>query len=230
MLDSDDYLAPDTLELMLYTLNEYNSDCVVCGLNQSSGTIWAPPIKKHYDSIDDFQKEYLFWLKTELLSCSVNKLYKKELVTSLYPEEMSFAEDLVFCLNYLKNCQSVTFIPSPLYQHDVSNISSITHSFNVRRFTDVELMQDAISNFCSITNQSGNINEKYIKDAISIVRNFIKSPNYSDAEKRDRLFEWYKRSHMKNVLLRNCPTYKDKIILFCIKFRLFNLLNLIWNR
>ena len=28
MLDSDDYLAPDTLELMLYTLNEYNSDSV----------------------------------------------------------------------------------------------------------------------------------------------------------------------------------------------------------
>lgn len=230
LLDSDDWLATNTLEVLLYKQKEMHSDCVICGLKQSSGTVWAPSFEKHYEHSDEFNKDFTYWLNTELLSCSVNKLYKKELIKSLYPVDMSFAEDLVFCLNYLKGCERITFIPDPLYQHDVSNTSSITHTFNLQRFVDVELMQDALVDYGKLLHESCDISDKYIKDAIAIVRNFIKSPNYSNTEKRYRLFEWYKRSHMKNVLLRNCPTYKDKIILFCIKFRLFNLLNLIWNR
>ena len=75
-VDSDDYLSLNACESLIYKQGLSASDCVIFGFNQLSGTIWAPQIDKLYSSLKDFKEEYIYWLNTELLSSSVNKLYK----------------------------------------------------------------------------------------------------------------------------------------------------------
>lgn len=230
MLDSDDWIAPNTLNTLLAVQQESQSDCVICGLNQTSGAVWAPIENKVYNSFQHFCADFPYWLNTELLSCSVNKLYKRELITSFYPENMSFAEDLVFCLNYLRNCDRISFISDPLYQHDVSNTNSLTHSFDIHRFEDVELMQAAILDFGKNCIDKHNLKTKYIKDIISVIRNYFKISNYSFEEKKQKITEWYYDSHLKTYKISDFISMKDKFIFLLLKTKNYGILNLLWNR
>ena len=103
LLDSDDWLALNTVEILLNEQQIYNADCVVFGFNQTSGNIWAPNKNITYHSSIELKKEFPYWLNTELLSSSVNKLYKKELIKRLYPVGMAFGEDLLFSLTRWRN-------------------------------------------------------------------------------------------------------------------------------
>ena len=113
-LDSDDsFYESSCLLKLLQRLQETKADCVVFGFKQASGSIWAPPFEKVYSNRQQFLLDFSFWLQTELLSSSVNKLYKKKLLNQIFPEDMSYGEDLVFSLNYLKQCKRICFVPWP---------------------------------------------------------------------------------------------------------------------
>ena len=48
LIDSDDWFALDTLEVLLKEQKKYDADCVVFGFTQTSGNIWAPSFNKIY--------------------------------------------------------------------------------------------------------------------------------------------------------------------------------------
>ena len=74
LLDSDDWLASNTLEILVDVQSQNNADCIIFGFNQTSGNIWAPKDNFIYNSIEDFKKDFSYHINTELLSSSVNKL------------------------------------------------------------------------------------------------------------------------------------------------------------
>lgn len=83
-----------------------NADCIVCGLKQTSGNIWAPAFDKDYSDLASFKCDFIYWINTELLSSSVNKIYKRGLITELYPENMSFGEGFGLCIELSETLQS----------------------------------------------------------------------------------------------------------------------------
>lgn len=123
LLDSDDWLATDTCENLLRYSELQNADCVVYGIRQTSGNIWAPKYDRFYDDRSAFKNDFIYWLDTEILSSSVNKIYKRSKIKTLFPEEMSYGEDLVFVLSYLSHCERISFITESYYHNSPLNFS-----------------------------------------------------------------------------------------------------------
>jgi glycosyltransferase involved in cell wall biosynthesis len=220
LLDSDDWFANDTCQVLIENMCQSNSDCVICGFNQSHGHIWAPPYDKIYNSIEEFKSDFDFWLNTELLSSSVNKIYKKKLLKSLFPEGVSFGEDLIFSLTYLNECQKISFITNPLYQHEVYNVNSITHSFDEKRFGELELIQRCILDFAkSIT---PNTYKKYCLDVIRQVKMLLRQENITISDKLVILKKWYSSSCFRTAPLCKIDiTKSSRIYAFLVQKKFF---------
>ena len=203
-LDSDDWLALDACDVLLHNMSNDNADCVICGFNQTHGNIWAPPFNRVYDRIEDLQADFDFWLNTELLSSSVNKLYKKRLLRTPFPEDMSFGEDLIFSLKYIKGCSRISFIPNPLYQHEVYNSTSLTHSFNKNRFREIEIIQANILQFAIF--HTSQTYRKYVLDVLSIVKSLFRQKDMPTSQKLQILRDWHSSSYIKKVCLKDVIT------------------------
>lgn len=227
MLDSDDYFDPDACDLMLGTMREKDADCVICGLNQTHGFIWRPQKNADYASAEDFRRDFAYWLNTELLSTSVNKIYKKSKILSCYPEGQSFGEDLIFSLNYLKGCDRISFITAAPYRHEVFNMHSLTHGFNVRRFDDLERIQECVRDFAGGQDVPY---AKYVKDAVHLIRGLYKADGYSSGDKKKILGEWFSGSFLKNLKIKDMSLgWRDRILLGCLYGGFYLGVNLVVN-
>lgn len=228
LLDSDDWLSLNTVETLLEEQQKCNADCVIFGFKQTSGNIWAPAKNIVYRSLGELKKDFTYWLNTELLSSSVNKLYKHELIKSYYPIGMAFGEDLLFSLDYLEQCNCISFIKAPLYQHEVYNNASLTHTFNIKRFKDIETIQTRINSF-ALESCGIQLYKKYVADCIRIIRSFLLC-NEKYRIKKEILCAWLKESHLKNLKLTNYKlVWQNHLLLRAIQIHLFSFANLIVN-
>lgn len=203
-LDSDDWLSYNTCEVLIRNIKQTNADCVVFGLTQSHGNIWAPIMYRRYDSLKDLKNEFDYWLNTELLSSSVNKLYKKSLLKKGFNEEISFGEDLIFSLDYISNCEKILFIEAPLYQHEVYNASSITHSFFLNRLNEIEYIQNKVLEFADDINIETY--RKYYSDIIRYVKMLLRQRTLSMDEKSKIARNWLHNSFYKELSLYSYKT------------------------
>jgi glycosyltransferase involved in cell wall biosynthesis len=222
MLDSDDSLEFNTCESLMAMTEEKNTDCIVFGFKQSSGSIWTAREDKDYNSVLDFKKDFSYWLSTELLSSSVNKLYKKSLIRDLYPENISFGEDLIFCLSYLKQCHSISFITDTFYLHNNLNINSICHTFSKNRIFEIELWQTAVLDYIG-NDFDKKLYRKYLKDILFYVKGLYGCESISYSEKKNILNKWSESSYFfkKNMPLPS--NIVDDFIFFCLKNKMWYL-------
>lgn len=228
LLDSDDWLATNTVEELLKEQKKSCADCVVFGFKQTSGNIWAPAEDKLYDTLHDLKNDFPYWLNTELLSSSVNKLYKKSLIKELYPVDMAFGEDLLFSLDYLEQCSSVSFIKAPLYQHEVFNVSSLTHTFNTKRFDDIERIQRRILDF-AVNKEDKALYNKYIADCTRIIRSYLAS-DVSLTEKKEQLDKWLATSFFKRLSLSDFKlVWQNRLLLGAVRGRYYTIADSLVN-
>lgn len=231
LLDSDDWLSLNTFEVLLKEQQKCNADCVVFGLKQTSGNIWAPNKDIVYKSLEELKKDFTYWLNTELLSSSVNKLYKRELIKSYYPIGMAFGEDILFSLDYLEQCDCIAFIKAPLYQHEVYNNASLTHTFNIKRFRDIETIQTRINSF-ALESCDIQLYKKYVADCIRIIRSFLLCTENYRIKKRI-LYAWFEESYLKKLKLTNYKLiWQNHLLLRAIQMHLFSFayLSVNWRR
>lgn len=219
-VDSDDYLTETACEVLINHQLAFDDDCVVYGFSQLSGSIWAPAYSQHYSSLSEFKKDYITWLNTELLSSSVNKLYKRSKVINLFPEHMSFGEDLIFSLSYLSSCETISFITSPLYVHDNLNVTSLSHTFNLNRFRDIEIIQSTILAFDVNVNDE-RIYNKYMSDCVRIVRDCLRIATLSFYHKTRYLYSWLEKSYLSSLCLHSYTMdWRNRLMMFFFKSRM----------
>lgn len=222
MLDSDDSLEPETCERLMAMSEQKNMDCIVFGFKQSSGSTWVAVENKDYNSISDFKNDFSYWLSTELLSSSVNKLYKKSLIKDLYPENVSFGEDLIFCLSYLKQCNSISFITDTFYLHNNLNSNSLCHTFSKNRIFEIENWQTAVLDYIGEV-LDGSIYRKYLKDVLFYVKGLYGCESVSYSEKMNILKTWSRNSYFFTKSIPLPQNWVDCFIFFCLKNRIWAL-------
>lgn len=220
-LDSDDALNKDTCALLINYQNEICADCVIFGSKQESGTLWIPEEEKIYESLNVFKRDFEKLLLSELLSPVWNKLYRRKLIRSYFPADMSFGEDLVFCLNYLRQCEKICFMPWPLYLHNNLNEQSITHTFRKSQIRDIERWQTAILQFTDKGIECKSLYHKYMKDVMLWLKRFYASNEIKRKEKKDFLKDWYCHSHLKGIKFECRLPIVDRFILLCLRCNLW---------
>ena len=228
-LDSDDSLSLDACARVVEFAESHAADCIVFGFLQESGNVWAPESEYLYENMEAFKKDFVFWLNSELLSSSVNKLYKREHIKSFFPERMSFGEDLVFSLNYIKHCERICFVPWPLYLHNNLNEGSLTHTMRNEQIFDIEQWQTEILRFIGNGPVFRNVYDKYLKDVIFWIKRFYGSFGLTKSEKRSFLRQWYNDSHLKGLTQTSQLEMVDSFIIACLKLHLWLLPSRILN-
>lgn len=221
-LDSDDTFAPNACEVLLKTITEKKADCVICGTKEPNGNKWTPNRSHDYASLEDFKHDFAEWLNTELLSPIWNKIYKREKISKLFHSEMSFGEDLCFSLDYLKNCECISFITDTLHFHDNVKTDSLTHAFNPNRFKDIEQVQAAILEFVG-SGVEKKLFEKYIRDSINYMYSVYSTSTINNSAKKKLLEEWHKISYLKKLNIADYNmTRKQRLMLSLWKQRRFS--------
>jgi glycosyltransferase involved in cell wall biosynthesis len=130
--DSDDYLEPGAIDLML---SEMDGVDLVCGSFRKFGdfeiTVSSPTQTLGMQEIADYA---LANLKTpsenQMLSGCWAKLYKRELITN-FPNLVT-AEDMGFNFDYLRRCKRVRFLENVVY-HNRKRQGSLSTQFNLEQ-------------------------------------------------------------------------------------------------
>ena len=229
-LDSDDYMLPDMCKIMHNTLIEKNADMVICGIKETDGGIWAPEKSIDYTSLNEFKEDFIIQLRTELLSPCWNKIFKKNLITNNFNENISFGEDLIFCLHYLKNCLKISFIEQALIYHEKSVSGSLVLKVGLRRLLDIEAVHRVIMDF-NDNNAEVGVHAKYLRDLSVYSRMLLLSKSLSFNEKKNILCEWHRNSYLSSMPLSSISDcLSNRLLFFFLKYKFWNMANIMVNK
>ena len=124
-LDSDDTCSLQYVEKMVEAFEKYNSQLVCCGIIEKYDSKTNEyGYKKNKNFSIKNEKAYVDFFNDYWLPVVWNKLYIKKLITEKFDETISYDEDTVFNLNYLKNVKSITCIKEKLYTYYIRQNSN----------------------------------------------------------------------------------------------------------
>lgn len=230
-LDSDDYMLPDMCKTMLDVLHSKQADCVICGIKEPEGGLWCPQRNIDYSTLEDFKRDFIYQLNTELLSPCWNKIFKKQLITNLFNEEISFGEDLIFDLEYLNNCSRLSFITTPLVYHEKQVAGSLVTKTGLQRLIDIENIHQVIMQFAGEENISQDLHKKYIRDLTVYARFLLLDKRITFSDKKRILKKWILRAYLNYMPLMNIKTcLSNRLLLLFLKYRCWALANILVNR
>lgn len=189
-VDSDDYIYPYMVEVLLQNIEEYNTDLVVCGMTAFSeesinSTIYK---KAFYDKKRDIAK--FFSLLDGRTNSLWNKLYKKELINHKFNEELVIGEDLIFNLEYFENCKSIAVVDKALYFYRRTSHESLTQIYHESFFNINNFMYEKTLKYLNKTLEgtkstisTEKIDEEYYKNLSSYLSGLVKSNDYKSLQK-----------------------------------------------
>ena len=226
-VDSDDYMLPGMLEVMLSTLESKKADLVVCGTTETGGGYWRPIADVDY-SINQLKENFVSLLHTELLSPPWNKIYKKEIIGSnRFCEDISFGEDLLFNIQYLEKCENISLIKESPFYHEKENENSLVVKFNRNRLLDIEKVWVVVDRF---SEDKEGLYSKYLRDLTVYIRQLLKTKQYLWTEKKNILEEWSSMALIKNLNLFNYKIYYlNWVLLLLLKNKQWKLANILVN-
>ena len=226
-VDSDDYMLPGMLEVMLSTLESKKTDLVVCGTTETGGGYWRPIADVDY-SINQLKENFVSLLHTELLSPPWNKIYKKEIIGSnRFCEDISFGEDLLFNIQYLEKCENISFIKESPFYHEKENENSLVVKFNRNRLLDIEKVWVVVDRF---SEDKEGLYSKYLRDLTVYIRQLLKTKQYLWSEKKNILEEWSSVALIKSLNLFNYKIYYlNWVLLLLLKNKQWKLANILVN-
>ena len=226
-VDSDDYMLPGMLEVMLSTLESKKADLVVCGTTETGGGYWRPIADVDY-SINQLKENFVSLLHTELLSPPWNKIYKKDIIgNNRFCEDISFGEDLLFNIQYLEKCENISFIKESPFYHEKENENSLVVKFNRNRLLDIEKVWVVVERF---SEDKEGLYSKYLRDLTVYIRQLLKTKQYLWSEKENILEEWYSIALIKKLNLFNYKVnYVNRVLLLLLKNRQWRLANILVN-
>lgn len=160
-IDGDDWVEPNHIELLTKGLTEAGS-CITFIVidDDKSSQIEASRYSfvKENPIVEDSKFSYL--LSLNILSSPCNKLYKTSLLKEAnylrFDTSITYAEDLIFNLEYFKNIKSIK-LESKITYHYVKRPSSSTPRFHNFMVYTLERLTDCIINFCKELNDDGYI-------------------------------------------------------------------------
>lgn len=228
-LDSDDYMMPTMCEIMIRAIETQNVDCVICGTQETGGGLWAPITNEKYENLSSFRQDFVRHLKSELLSPPWNKIYKRVLIKEYFDCSTSFGEDLIFNLRYFAGCNAISFITDSPFYHNKDNQDSLVNKNYLSRLNEIEKVYSAVLSFAQCLSQ--NLHDKYIRDIIVYFRALVQNSKIDNKVKYAFFSQWYNSSHLRKIKLYEISVAKrQKLLLYCIKTRMWGLANVLINR
>lgn len=238
--DSDDFMETNMIETMVRSMEERESDLVICGfyhMDSATGneieTIYGLQHKFFY------KEKYLhldMMLRAQILHAVWNKLYQRDLIMKYqirFRENMQIGEDLTFNLDYLDVANVVFCLSDPLYRHYLRRDGSITNTFRPNYYKQQKFMLDrmfeSLSQVDTIQEDGKEYYERAYVDMMSAAISYLFYPQaglenkeavYKEMKelRKDREYFRCAKSQWENLSL------KEKVIAQSLKNRCYGLI------
>lgn len=142
--DADDWVRIDWIQLMVETIKEDENCWVVCGADFISKENHEILVPTGQDKSKDFLpvSDYFLIHKCALDSFCWNKIYRMDILKQHrieFRNGVSFGEDLLFNIDYLKHMDGIKLVKETLYYYNRSNEMSATGKYDPQRFEKIRV-------------------------------------------------------------------------------------------
>lgn len=145
-VDSDDWIEPNMVEVLLRNMVENNADMSVCSFFEDHvGGVKNDSFSKKIELLS--QEEAVMRLITpgKFYGFAWNKMYKKTLLgMQRYDESIFKGEDSPFSLEYVLKCHKIVVQDIPLYHYRIDSVSISRSAFNEGKMTVLNSYQKMI--------------------------------------------------------------------------------------
>lgn len=187
-LDSDDFLEENTCTV--FNENMKNSDWCIAGYIQHNKNRIGKKlplnqlISNNY-TITDFSKVFANLYLGGFINSPWAKCYKRELITTFFDPELYLGEDLIFNLNYLKNCKKIKNINTTVYNYVIQSAGSLSSDLKERSFEIIynvyrESKRILSDLFEDMHTWEDAIDQKYLIDMLVLVERGIRIGEITD--------------------------------------------------
>ena len=142
--DADDWVSPDSSKLMVRTMEENGCDMVVGDFYR----VWEDnvAIKGSIDTdepmtVQEYAKHLLEDPASYYYGVIWNKIYRRSLIEEYdvkMDEDVSYSEDFLFNLEYLKHCKTVCALHVPVYYYVKTEGSLVDQNMNISSIMDMK--------------------------------------------------------------------------------------------
>lgn len=217
-IDCDDYVAEDYLQHMVSVIEQEDADLVIAGYTRhKAGSITENfPNEAVLHGKQSFAEVFFELYNRWFLNTPWNKLYKRECITSEFPLELSLGEDLLFNLNYIKNCETIAVVGEVGYQYCIENQASLAIQYREDRFENGMYLHQQVIEFAKdylgMTSENQWQDETFVKGIRFSMTNLMRAGNIDTSYKKRKIAEWVKNSEVKDAY-QSCEhlSKQDKI-------------------
>lgn len=213
-VDSDDLLVPTTIET-LFLHADNNVDLVVCGYETFplyGKTRYISKTRK-IQNVFETKKEFSFLYTACFYNSIWNKLYRKEKIKQGFDKTLSLGEDLLFNLDFMKDCQGIVVIPDILYRYRRNSGSSLTKrarkdglEIQIRLKEKVDETFNFDAEVCAVTLK--NLFHSYV----GVTQLLVYEKTIEKAEKLQIISSWLEKMNSYNIKELNCDGFEKRII------------------
>lgn len=207
-VDSDDFIHPKTLELLLDAAERHHADISIGGFARTSGDI---PAFSEADLIPQLWNTKDFFLKNYVNAVIAwGKLYKKELFRQIRYPVGRLHEDEFTTYKFLFLYRQVPVIPAPLYGYFINENGIMQSGWSPRRMDAIDAFKERLALFKQIGDR------ELCDHAVRCLAN-----NYAGQSVQAREFPKLQRK-MKKQLRRTLLRY-SRVFSFIDDFWLFDI-------
>lgn len=223
-VDSDDIIHKDMIRLLYKSIQ--NVDISVCGYclyENKTNNVIEKFGRDFCGSYADFFDNFNCFISPPLVLGPCFKLIKKEIVIEhdvIFPEDISYGEDALFVLEYLKYCERISVISDCLYYYRQHGNKTLCKMYREDKMIIKKRIYDKMvelgGNRVKLAAEEWFINsfDGYIHELVASDMKYSKKKDhfYNNAKQIDilKMYSGYKKL-----------TSLKRIVSFCVKTRIF---------
>mgnify|MGYP002542188736 CR=1 FL=1 len=224
-VDSDDFCELNMSETLIKKIQNSDSELIICGyyINKTN-KMTKRCVTKDFEVKSVKSMNFLY--ENYMLHPLWNKLYLKERIKILFDTNISIAEDLLFNIEYMKNCNKIEIISDVLYHYNVSKKESLSKKI-YKNAIDIngivfEKMKEFYTKFFNIKENVNfeTINRMYYLDLKNLIENYAISKEINNEEKEREIQKIIDILENNNLLCN----YNNYILYYLLKKRKIELI------
>lgn len=139
-VDGDDMISSSYVKNILFCINNYNFEMMMFSYTRELEFLDTNLIQKSHISLIDGSRVFEGILGKEKFDGYLwNKIFKNEIIKNnsiSFPENVTIWEDMIFVLQYLKQCKKIIDIDQKLYFYRMRANSATSSSISVKKIQD----------------------------------------------------------------------------------------------
>lgn len=223
-VDCDDYVSNDYLEKMVMCLKTKKSDLVIGGYTRfkHGKTTKCAPKPMELNGVLAIAEQFFELYNRWFLNTPWNKLYKRDKIKSGFPLDLSLGEDLIFNLEYLKQCEHVSVVDEAGYQYQIiENSGSLAEQFREDRFENSMYLHNQIIEFAKshlkMNDEKQWKDESFVKQIRFAMTSLMRADNVTSKKKKQMMNQWAAMEEVRAAYSRCTELSKqDTIFKICV--------------